>query len=141
MNKFLALIFFLTGCSAMALDNPSPPTGEEFYELLLNNANIPLSKEPNCDVISVSRGAAEITLGQHVATILSVSYQTKNTVKLGASCEQSKHDAIGGAIDVWDCKWEMNEENAKGEFISSAIVAFSVSLDKAKFIQGSLRCF
>lgn len=141
MNKFFALIFFLSGCSAMALDKPSPLTGEEFYEILFKNMDIPLANEPYCDVVSVSRGAAGITLGQHVATILSVSYQAKNTVKLGASCEQSKYEETGGVVDVWECKFEMNEENVKGEFISSAMVAFSVSLDKARYIQGSLRCF
>ncbi|HEY5603111.1 MAG TPA: hypothetical protein VIM41_08395 [Gammaproteobacteria bacterium] len=141
MKKLLTFIILLHGCSVFAVDNPQPPSGEAVFDILLNNSNRPLSKEPLCNMKSGTRKNVDVTLGQHLATLLSVSYETKNIVSLTSSCALSKHDNSGVIVDAWDCKLEMNETNASGEFISSAMVAFTLSVDKSKFINGSLRCF
>ena len=82
----------------------------------------------------------EITLGQHLATIMSVPYESANHVTIKTSCLPSKDDSSGNVLNVWDCKLEMNETSENGSFISSAMVAFYISFDKTKFIKGSIRC-
>jgi hypothetical protein len=141
MKRLLVLILLLNGCAALATENPKPPSGEQVFDILFKNADRPLTKESRCDVKSMTRKNTAVTLGQHLATILSVSYETKNLVSIKSSCEMSKDDSTGTVVDVWDCRLEMNESNQKGEFISSAMVAFNMSMDKSKLIKGSLRCF
>jgi len=142
MNKLIFVIFLLQACASVVHADTKPPTGEELFDLLLKNSALPLGKEPLCQQRSVTRKKSEITLGEHLATILSVSYQTKNTVQLKSSCLLSKYAAKAGtASDVWDCSLEMKESDAKGEFISSAMMAFYVTLDGAAIVRGGIRCF
>lgn len=142
MKIIFALAIALQGCAVFAYEPVKPPGGEAVFDILLKNSNLPLKYEPLCNMSSATRGSDDITLGEHLATILSVSYESNNTVALKSSCELSKfEEKTGKAIDAWDCKLEMLETNKAGEFISSAMVAFSISLDKTTMIHGSLRCF
>lgn len=140
MRRCFAIGAIALACSSSALADPRPPTGEEVFDLLLRSASLPLRKEPLCSVKSAKWGDS-ITLGQQLATILSVSHQSPNRVSLKSSCEPSKNEQPGKPpSDAWDCKVEMLESSESGEFISSALVAFLVSQDRSTLIAGSLRC-
>lgn len=142
MKILLAFAIALQGCAVFAGEPVKPPSGEIVFDILLKNSNLPLKNEPLCNMSSATRNSNGITLGEHLATIFSVSYESNNTVALKSSCELSKvEEKTGKVIDAWDCKLEMLETNKAGEFISSAMVAFSISLDKTRMIYGSLRCF
>jgi hypothetical protein len=142
MIKLIIVLFLLHGCATYAGDNNLPPSGEELFDALLKNGGIKLSSQPLCNEKSVSRDLQDVTLAQHLATILSLSYDTKNTVSLKSSCSKSKYQASAEIIEhVWDCKLEMMEVNADGTFVSSAMLAVNLSLEKKEMISGSLRCF
>ena len=141
MKKIFVLTLFLHYGSAFALENTKPPSGEQLFDILFKNLNISLNMEPLCDMKSTTRENMDITLGQHLSTILSESYDTDNIVSLKSACSLSKYDNKGAITNIWDCKLEMKETDKKGEFISSSMVAFYISLDKSRLINGSLRCF
>lgn len=138
----MALTLVLSGCSAMAaFDSLPKPTGEEVFDILLANSDLPLDGEPLCEILSATRKDTPITLGQHLATVLSVSYENPNTVQVKTSCTTTKHeDESHGVIDAWDCQLEVLEEDTKGEFISSSMIAFSTGKAKNRLLPGSLRC-
>ncbi|MGD8886430.1 MAG: hypothetical protein PVF34_12470 [Gammaproteobacteria bacterium] len=140
MKKMLIFILMLNGCAARAAENDRPPNGEELFDILFSNTGLSLKGEPRCNVKSMTRENTDITLGQHLATIMSLSHESDNRVTLASACSLSKDDSSGKVVDVWDCKLEMNESDKAGTFISSAMVAFYLSLDKTKLINGSIRC-
>jgi len=140
MKRIFLVLFLLQGCAAIA--GTKPPTGEQVLDELFKNTSLALSQEPDCKQFSATRNTSEVTLGQHLATILSVSYQSNNIVSLSSSCSDSKYEASNAKlIDVWDCKFEMKESNPGGEFISSALVSFYLSKDTLSLIKGGIRCF
>ena len=133
-------ILFLQGFAAAA--DTDTPTGEQVLDALFANTALNLAKEPDCKQFSASRNTDQVTLGEHLATILSVSYQSKNKVSVATHCAASKYEAKPGqVIDVWDCALEMKETNPTGNFISSAMVSFYLTKDKHYLIPGGIRCF
>jgi len=141
MKNLLFLLPLLYSCSTVANDG-KPPTGEEMFDILLSIGSIKLSKEPLCHMKSVTRNAEEITLSHHLATVLSTSFNPDTVNTINSSCSKSKNDkANGKLIDIWDCQLEIKESTEKGEFISSSMIAFSVTLDKLNYLNGTLRCF
>lgn len=141
MKKILLLILLLQGCSVFAGEDKGAPSGEEVFDLLMENVNIPLSKEPLCNLKSTTRNDSNITLGQHLSTLFATSYNNSNRVVFTSTCARSKFDKGKEAIDVWDCELNMNETRNQKEFISSATIKFSVPLNKRSVIPGSLRCY
>lgn len=147
MNKRIFLVLLLAGCSAVASNektasDKTAPSGEQVFDILFSNLDRRLDQEPLCDVKSATREGKTMTLGEHVATVLSLSHESKNSVTLESSCNPSKHEAESGRIiDIWDCKIEVLEKNTESDFISSSMIAFSTTLDKAVMVKGSLRCF
>lgn len=141
MNKLAFLALLLAGCSAVALNDKTVPSGEQVFDLLFSHLDRRLDQEPLCDMKSATREGKTLTLGQHVATVLSLSHGNKNAVILQSSCDPSKHEAESGrVVDTWDCKIETLEKNSENEFVSSSTIAFSTPLDKTVIIKGSLRC-
>lgn len=139
MRPLLALVVWFACCSCLASDAARAPTGEEVFDLIFKNSNVSLRTEPLCNLKSTTR-PGQLTLGGHLATVLATSYGTRNTVNLKSECVASKYEAPdGSAKDGWECRIEMLETK-KSEFISSASIAFAVSLDRTKLIPGSLRC-
>jgi len=141
MIRVIPFIFLFYGCSTLATDG-SPPDGEEVFRLLLSNANISLKNEPLCNMTSVTKINGEMLLVDHLATVLSTSYLSKNTNTFASSCSKSKHETKDGKIiEIWDCNLQIKESSPDDEFISSSMVAFGISIDKSKFLPGTLRCF
>lgn len=141
MSKPVFLVLLLTGCSAVTSSDKTAPTGEQVFDLLFNHLDRQLDKEPFCNMASATRAGTTLTLGQHLATVLSISHESKNAVTLQSSCAPSKHETESeNVIDTWDCKIEVLEKNRENEFISSAMIAFSTTLDKTMMVKGSLRC-
>ena len=139
-KKIIMAILLLQGCAAVA--DTGAPTGEQVLDALFTNTTLNLAKEPDCKQFSAARNTDQVTLGEHLATILSVSYQSKNKVSVTTHCSASKYEAKPGKInDVWDCALEMKETNPTGEFISSAMVSFYLTKDTHRLIPGGLRCF
>ncbi|HEY5604371.1 MAG TPA: hypothetical protein VIM41_14820 [Gammaproteobacteria bacterium] len=131
--RYLIVILFLTGCTAHAANQSSPPRGEEVFNAILKNGNINLATEPLCN--------ADIKLYEQLSLAFSVSYESDNKTVIKSYCAPSKFDNPSGkVIDVWDCTVQINENNSNGEFISSSTIVFSLTLDKKEFINGSLRC-
>lgn len=141
MKSLIVILTLLTGCSAIAADTSKPPTGEEVFDAIFSSTKIDLSQEPLCNTGSATRNKNTITLGEHISTILSLSYENENLVSIKSSCELSKTEPSKGKIvDAWDCKLQINESNTDGEFISSATIAFDLSIDKEAILKKTLRC-
>lgn len=142
MKLSLIFILLLAGCSSLTVTSAEKPSGEEVLDLVLKNSSLPLENEALCEVKSFSRNGENLTFGEHLATNLSVSYESDNVVRIKSSCSRSKHD-LGktDVIEVWDCKLEILESSESGAFISSSMIAFATDLDKSKIIAGSIRCF
>ena len=137
----MLVVIFLTGCSTIAVGNTAKPSGEEIFDILFANLHLPIDNEPLCNMKSTTREHESITLGQHLATIFSVSYASDSIITIKSSCGRSKHESKNKeVIDIWDCDIEVLENNRDGEFISSAMIAFSTPLDKTELLPGSLRC-
>ncbi|MCI0507808.1 MAG: hypothetical protein L0Z73_17095 [Gammaproteobacteria bacterium] len=131
--RYLIFFLFLTGCAVHAADLADKPRGEEVFSALLKNGSINLVNEPLCK--------ADINLYEQLALAFSVSYESGNTTVIKSHCSPSKHEfSADNIVDVWDCTVQINENNQKGEFISSSTIVFSLTLDKKEFINGSLRC-
>lgn len=131
--RYLIVILFLTGCTVHAANLSNPPRGEDVFNAILKNGNINLATERLCK--------ADIKLYEQLSLAFSVSYESDNKTIIKSYCSPSKFDkSNGNVIDVWDCTVQINENNAKAEFISSSFIVFSLSLDKKEFIKGSLRC-
>jgi len=131
--RYLILILSLSGCTGHAADLSRPPTGEQVFHELLKNGSIHLNNEPLCK--------ANINLFTQLSLALSVSYESDNTAIIKSFCSLTKHEFSGGNIkNAWDCTVQINENNKKGDFISSSTIVFSLTADKKEFIKGSLRC-
>jgi hypothetical protein len=131
--RYLLCFLFLTGCAVHAAEPPIPPRGEQIFNALLKNGNVDLATEPLCK--------ADINLYEQIALALSVSYENDNKTVIESHCSPSKHEmSAGNVVDVWDCTVQINENNKKGEFISSSTIVFSLTLKNKEFIKGSLRC-
>lgn len=127
---------------ASASETMTPPAAEQVFQILLQNIALPLDGEPNCQQTSAARPGQSLTLGQHFATNLSVSYATDHNVTLLSSCLESKMELGDGKLQpVWDCKIEILEQDSKGEFISSSMIAFYLTTDGTALLPGTLRCF
>lgn len=119
--------------STQASNSATPPTGEEVFNAFLAQSNMDLSSEPYCK--------EDIKLYTHFASALSLSYNEGRTTTIKSYCEKSDYESSPGkVIKVWDCKVEIVEHDAKGEFIASTIYAFNLDLGAKTFIKGSLRC-
>ncbi len=137
----IILLFCFVGCAVNA-EMFNKPTGEVVLQSLLNTGDIVLSNEPLCDMSSASMNKQDLMLSDHLATILSTSFESKNQTILTSSCSESKHDLTDSkVIDVWDCRLGINENNPAGEFITSSTVLFSLSIDDYSLIHNSLRCY
>lgn len=136
----LALLFTACACAGPAA--VTPPQAEQVFGVFMQNMALPLSNEPNCQQTSAANPAQSLTLGQHFATNLSVSYASDNNVSVKSSCTASKFEQENGQLQpVWDCKIELQEQDAQGEFISSSMTAFYLTADSKTLLPGSLRCF
>jgi len=141
MRYSLFYLLIATLYSAAATADYKKPNGEELFDILFSSLSLPLSNEPLCDMTYFSRKNTPITLGHHLATVLSSSFESKNSVTVKTECTRSKHDLENKKIiEVWDCNINVLELNAKKKFISSSITAFAITLDKTKIVPGSLRC-
>ncbi|WP_213998514.1 hypothetical protein [Arsukibacterium sp.] len=141
-NSGLICIALLTGSACAAQADKVPPSAEQVWQLFLQNMTLPLSAEPNCQQVSATKPTERMTLGQHFATNLSVSFATEHNVSFSSSCEASKMELGDGQLQpVWDCKIEILEQDAQGEFISSSMTAFYLDMDATALLPGSLRCF
>lgn len=141
----MKILFFilplLYSCSTVAGNKP-PPSGELFYDVLLSIRDIKLSKEPLCNITSVTRSTSDLTFGNHLSTILSTSYATNTINTISSSCSASKYEKKNKTtIDIWDCKLEIKETSNKGDFISSSMVAFGINAENMEYQTGTLRCF
>lgn len=141
MKALLFVLPLLYSCSTIA-NNKAPPSGELFYDVLLNMRDIKLSNEPLCDLTSVFRNTSDLTFGNYLSTILSTSYKTNSTNTIYSSCSISKFEKKNKMlITIWDCKLEIKETSSKGDFISSSIIAFGINTENMKYQSGTLRCF
>lgn len=142
MKLAIALTVLLAGCSTIASSQNLPSDGEAVFDAVLKSSNLPLNDEPLCNGVSTAQENESLTLGQQLATNLSVSYESKNTAEIRTSCAPSKFETKDKAIlDVLDCKIEVLEKSKKGEFISSSMIAFATDLNKTRVLAGSVRCF
>ncbi len=140
-STFVTLLFCLIGCATNA-ELANKPSGEIVFQSLLSAGNIELSNEPLCNMSSASLNKPNLLLSDHLATILSTSFESENKTTLKTSCSKSKHDLTESkVIDVWDCMLVINENSLKEEFITSSTVAFSLSKNDYSLIHNSLRCF
>jgi len=131
--RYLILFLFLSGCTVQAADLSNPPGGEQVFSVLLKNGNINLVDEPLCK--------ANINLYTQLSLAFSVSYESDNITVIKSHCSPSKHEfSTGNIVDVWDCTIQINENNKKGDFISSSTIVFSLTTGKKELIKGSLRC-
>lgn len=141
MIRIIPFIFLFYGCSTLATD-ATAPDGEQVFRLLLGSGNIRLQDEPLCNVVSLTRKNGETLLLDHLATVLSTSYGSKNVNTFASSCSKSRHETSDGeVVEIWDCNLQINETSPEGEFISSSMVAFGVAIDKSAILPGTLRCF
>lgn len=137
----MALLFCFVGCVVNA-EMLNKPTGEIALQSLLNAGDIVLSNEPLCNMSSASMDKPNLVLSDHLATILSTSFESKTQTILTSSCSESKHDLTESkVIEVWDCRIGINENNPAGEFITSSTVLFSLSIVDYSLIHNSLRCY
>ena len=142
MKPRFLFIILLVGCSSITVTSAEKPSGEEIFDLVLKSSSLPLQNEPLCNAKSFTRKSENLTLGEHLSTNLSVSYESDNQVGIKSSCERSKHDlSETDVIEVWDCKLEILETSKNGAFISSSMIAFASDIEKSKIISGSVRCF
>jgi len=137
----MSLLLFFVACVTNA-EVAKKPSGEIVFQSLLSAGNIELSNEPLCNMSSISMNKQNLLLSDHLATILSSSFESENKTTLTTSCSKSKHDLTDSkVIDVWDCMLVINENNLEKAFITSSTVAFSLDKDNYAFIDNSLRCF
>ncbi len=141
-NSGLIWVAILAGSACAAPAAKTPPAAEQVWQLFIQNMALPLSAEPNCQQVSAADPAQSLTLGQHFATNLSVSYTTEHTVSFSSSCAASKMELDDDQLQaIWDCKIEILEQDKQGEFISSSMTAFYLNMDGTALLPGSLRCF
>ena len=132
---------YLVGIVAYA-DLIHKPSGEKVLQSLLSAGAINLSDEPLCNLSSVSMNKPNLLLRDHLATMLSTSFESNNQTVVATACNESKHDFPSGQVtNVWDCSLGIRENGLAGEFISSSTVVFSLRVDDYSLIRGSLRCF
>lgn len=140
MKIIFLVLPLLFSCSTVAEDK-SIPNGEVFYDVLFSIQELILSNEPLCNLTSVTRKNTKITLGNHLSTVLSTSYNTNTKNSISSSCSLSKHENKNKVIvDIWDCKLEVSEKNTKGDFISASMIAFGINTKSMKYQPGTLRC-
>ena len=141
MKYIFWLLLLLIGCATNA-QTSNRPTGEEVLSSLLEASDQELSKEPLCNVTSVSLIKKPYLLMHHLSAILATSYESKNSTTVQTSCSSSKHKQLNGSlIEIWDCRLIINELSASGELITASTVAFSLEKLNLKYVPQSLRCF
>lgn len=136
---WVTLLLFGCGSYAQALNKPG---GEQVLSSLLAASDQDLSKEPLCNMQSISLPSKPYTLRDHLAAILATSYESHNITGIQISCSPSKSEVSGGAlIDIWDCQLIANEVSPSGEIISASTVAFGLNQVDFDYVPHSLRCF
>ena len=141
MKIILIVSLCLVGCTINAQVSEKP-SGERVLLSLFDALDVQLFGEPMCNMVSTSMNNTNLRLKDHMATVLSTSYENKNTTNFSTTCNESKHELQGGSlIDIWDCTLLINETSADKEFISSSSITFSLSKSNLKFVPKSLRCF
>lgn len=131
--RLLITVFFLFAGWASADEAPLPPRGEEVFIALLGNSAMRLEEEPLCQ--------ADIPLYVQLAWALAGSYQSEHTTQVTSSCVPSRFDTPAGTtIDVWECRVDIVESEANGDYVASANLLFDLTLEEKAFIRGSLRC-
>lgn len=142
MKDKLLIALLVAGGACASTSTVTPPPAEQVFGVFMQNMALPLSSEPDCQQASAANPTQSLTLGQHFATNLSVSYASDNNVSVKSSCAASKFEQENGQLQpVWDCKIELQEQDAQGEFISSSMTAFYLTADSKTLLPGSLRCF
>lgn len=137
----IGVFCYLIGFSVYA-DLIHKPSGELVLQSLLSAGAISLADEPLCNLSSVSMNKPNLLLRDHLATMLSTSFESNNQTVVATACNESKHDLPNGQVmNVWDCSLGIRENGLAGEFISSSTVVFSLGVDDYSLIRGSLRCF
>ncbi len=140
-KSLIVALLYLFGCSINAQSNQKP-TGELVLASLFESADIKLSKEPMCNMVSASMNKSSLRLRDHLATALSSSFESKNKTTISTTCNESKHELKKGKLmDVWDCTLLINEMTPDEGFISSSTITFSLNKHNLKFVKKSLRCF
>ena len=141
MKHIFFLLLVLVGCATDA-QIPKKPTGEEALSSLLEASGQELSREPLCNMNSVSLSKKPFLLMHHLSVILATSYESKNLTNIQTSCSTSKHEYSNGSlIEVWDCQLITNELSPSGELVTASTVAFSLEKVNLKYVPQSLRCF
>ncbi|WNO09483.1 hypothetical protein [Teredinibacter sp. KSP-S5-2] len=142
--KQLALVaLLLTGCSCISHSgsSPTPPSGEAVFASLLANMSYSLKDEPLCQVTSASQPDMALTLGQHLATAFSLSYQSTNSLSVSSQCNLSKYETKNGQVkDMWDCSLNLVEHTPAKEFVSNSNIAFGLDLKTLSLIPNTIRC-
>lgn len=143
MKQFALVALLLTGCSCISHSgsSPTPPSGGAVFASLLTNMNYSLKNEALCQVTSASQPNTPLTLGQHLATAFSLSYQSTNSLTISSQCNLSKYETENGQVkDMWDCSLNLVENNPKNEFISNSNIAFGLDLKTLSLIPNTIRC-
>jgi hypothetical protein len=140
MKRIILITFLFFGCSTTA-EQLTAPTGVEVFAALLSDGGLDLSSEPLCEFTPNFIGVSSTTLHDRLSLIFSMSFHSTNQNTVSSSCSMSKYEIKGNIIDIWDCRLELKETSPDGEFISSSMTAFGLSLMEKKLVHGTLRCF
>ncbi len=142
MIKEVIISMSILGGSVSLAHDVTPPTGGEVFRLLFENAGMDLKSEENCLMPTKDHVSEKELLSDYLSDIFSLSYNSERNLSISSSCTASKYETSADGVQaMWDCQFEMNETDDSGEFVSSSMLAFGISLDKSKILKNTLRCF
>lgn len=142
MIKEVIISMSIFWISASHAHDETPPSGDEVFRLLFENAGMSLKSEENCLMPTKAHVGEKELLSDYLSGIFALSYNAERTLSISSSCSASKYEtSTDGVQAMWDCQFEMNETNSSREFVSSSMLAFGISLDKSKILKNTLRCF
>lgn len=136
------ILIFIGGYSNASHSAPgTPPNGKTLFHLVFEKTSHSLASEGLCQVISENGSGKTLTLGEQLANAFSSAHDPETRSFVSSQCHPSKHEtAFGKTINIWDCSITILENSIQGGFISSATVAFAVSINHSKILPGTIRC-
>jgi hypothetical protein len=117
--------------------NPlAPPTGIQLFQVLIENAAMPL-QGTGC----IDERPTSLTLQHQLALMLGYGLGVKqNKVNLKAKCESGPFETSDGIIDAWSCEVNVIETTKRGTYISNASTRVGLTKDTWQIVPGSLLC-
>jgi hypothetical protein len=113
-----------------------PPTGVELFQILLENATMPLQGNQCID-----EKESPLTLQHQLALMLGEGLNDKrHKTNLAAKCQADGIEVSGKALDIWRCEINVTETTKKGSYVANSVTRIGLTKDTWQIVPGSLQC-